>query len=87
MVVLLAANTVIRDHLGTLTPMPRVAPVIAQDTIFSRFNSSDEFAGRKMYGLKVIADCSSFGGGGSWTDSAGATCSYTHPPTHVDHAA
>lgn len=45
MMVLLASATVVRDHLGTLTPMPRVAPVIAQDTMFSLFNGSDECAG------------------------------------------
>lgn len=51
MVVLLAFDTVVRDHLGTLTPMPRVAPVIAQDTMFSLLNGSDECAGWKMYGI------------------------------------
>jgi hypothetical protein len=41
MVVLLASDTVVRDNLGTLTPMPRVAPVMAQDTIISLFDESN----------------------------------------------
>lgn len=44
MVSLLAFDTVVCDHgcLGMLTPMPRVAPVMTQDTMFGLWNGSDE---------------------------------------------
>jgi hypothetical protein len=39
------SDNVVCGLLGTLTPMPRVAPVIAQDTIFSLFSRADKFVG------------------------------------------